>query len=180
MHYFSVLKALHIIFIVTWFAGLFYIIRIFIYHSETQELSSPKKEILQEQYRLMSWRLWYIITWPSAIITLILASLLLISPLGESYLKMPWMHVKLALVGFLYLYHILSHQIFKQLQNNEIKYSSSQLRIWNEVSTLLLFSVVFLVVLKSTLDATIGVIGIFSLMIFLSFGIGIYKKLRKK
>jgi len=174
------LKAFHIIFVVTWFAGLFYIVRLFIYHTETLTKDSPEKEILQKQYKIMSKRLWNIITWPSAIITLVLATLLLMSPVGRIYLKEGWMHLKLAFVFLLYVYHILCHFLYKQLQNNIIKYSSKQLRIFNEIPTLLLFSVVFLVVLKNSFNWIYGVLGFFSLMIVLMIGIRIYKKLRDK
>jgi len=71
MDYFY-LKALHIIFIVTWFAGLFYIVRLFIYHTEAQDEEEVARIILQKQYKIMSKRLWYGITWPSAILTAIL------------------------------------------------------------------------------------------------------------
>lgn len=178
--YYNFVKALHIIFIVTWFAGLFYIVRIFIYHTEANDRPSPEKEILQKEYQKTAKRLWTIITWPSAIITLILATLLLITPIGQNWLKQGWMHIKLGFVVLLYTYHILTHFIYKKLQKNEIKYTSSQLRMWNELPTLILFSVVFLVVLKSSIDWIYGVIGIFALMILLMIGIKFYKKVRQK
>ena len=178
MEYYSYIKALHIIFIVTWFAGLFYVVRLFIYHSETKDMNSPEKEILQNQYKIMTKRLWTIITWPSAIITLILATLLLLTPVGQTYLTQPWMWIKLSFVALLYGYHFACHSLYKQLQNNEIKYTSSQLRLWNEVATIILFSVVFLVVLKTTIGWVFGVTGILGLMIFLMLGIKIYKRIR--
>lgn len=180
MDYYSTLKALHIIFVVTWFAGLFYVVRLFIYHAETKKMASPEKEILQNQYKIMTKRLWTIITWPSAIITLILAILLLSTPAGNVWLKQPWMHIKLGFVVLLYIYQFLCHSIYKQLQNNKIKYSSGQLRIWNEVATIILFSIVFLVVLKTTVGWVFGVAGILGLMIFLMLGIKLYKRIREK
>lgn len=179
MSYYDTLKALHIIFVVTWFAGLFYVVRLFIYHAETKDLAVTEKEILQKQYKLMTKRLWTIITWPSAIITLVLATLILTTPLGLNWLKQPWMHIKLGFVVLLYVYHILCHVIYKQLQNDTIKYSSTQLRIWNEVATIILFSVVFLVVLKTTIGWVFGVTGIMGLMILLMLGIKLYKKIRE-
>ena len=178
MDYFGTIKSLHIIFVVTWFAGLFYGARLFIYYAETKDKPSPEKEILQKQYRLMTKRLWYIIAWPSAIITLCTASLMLIE--RPVYLEESWMQVKLGFVAALYIYFILSHQIFKQNQNNIIKYSSGQLRLWNEVATNILFAVVFLVVLKSTVDWIFGVVGILGLMILLMLGVKLYKKIREK
>jgi putative membrane protein len=180
MEYYSYIKALHIIFIVTWFAGLFYVVRLFIYHAETKDKPSPEKEILQSQYKIMTKRLWIIITWPSAIITLILATILLLTPIGNSYLHQHWMWIKLSFVVLLYGYHFACHIIYKQLQKNEIKYTSNQLRLWNEVATIILFSIVFLVVLKTTIGWMFGVTGILGLMIFLMIGIKIYKRIRNK
>jgi len=177
--YYNYIKALHIIFVVTWFAGLFYIVRLFIYHSETIDKPEIEQEILQKQYKIMSKRLWAIIAWPSAIITLILAILLLASPTGKIFLEQGWMHLKLGFVFLLYLYHMLCHVLYKQLQNNEIKFTSGQLRIWNEVATIILFSVVFIIVLKSSIDWVFGVLGILGLTVLLMLGIRIYKKIRK-
>jgi len=172
------LKALHIIFIVTWFAGLFYMIRLFIYHTEANEMEEPQKTILQNQYKLMSKRLWYIITWPSAIMVLITATFLLIDK--PFWLQQNWMIVKLSLVILLYLYHFKSHLIYRDLQNNRVKYTSQQLRIWNEVATILLFSIVFLVVLKNSFNWIFGVVGVFSLGVILMILIKLYKNYRQK
>ncbi len=178
--YYDYIKALHIIFVVTWFAGLFYIVRLFIYHTETKDKSSPEREILQKQYALMSKRLWTIITWPSAIITLVLAVLLLSSHRGTIFLQMGWMHLKLGFVLCLYIYHFLCHKLYKQLQANDIRYSSGQLRLWNEVATLILFSVVFLVVLKNSITWLFGLVGIVLLIVILMLGIRIYKRIRNQ
>ena len=175
---FLYIKALHIIFVVTWFAGLFYIIRLFIYHVEAEKKMAPAKEILQTQYKLMSKRLWYIITWPSAI----LASLFAFWMLYESpyYLSEPWMHVKLAFVLALYFYHYSCHRIYKQLQNDIIKYSAFKLRLWNEVATIILFAIVFLVTLKSAINWVWGVVGILLFGILLMLFIRLYRKIRAK
>lgn len=175
---FLYLKALHIIFVVTWFAGLFYIVRLFIYQVEANELKQPAKDILQNQYKIMSKRLWYIITWPSAIIVLITAILLLID--NPNWLIPSWMHIKLTFVFLLYLYHLKCHSIFKNLQRNNIKLTSHQLRLWNEVATIILFSIVFLVVLKNSLNWIWGVLGIISLGIVLMILVKWYKKYREK
>tara|TARA_B110000879_G_C11026696_1_gene453168 strand:- start:452 stop:988 length:537 start_codon:yes stop_codon:yes gene_type:complete len=171
-------KALHIIFVITWFSGLFYIVRLFIYHVEAENKTSPEKEILQKQYKLMSKRLWYIITWPSSILASIFAFWMLFQ--NPAYLKMPWMHVKLTFVLALYIYQIICHKIFIQLQNDIVKYSSFKLRIWNEVATIILFSIVFLVVLKNTINWIWGVIGIVLFSLLLMFGVKLYKRIRKK
>jgi putative membrane protein len=175
---FLYIKALHIIFVITWFSGLFYIVRLFIYHAEAENKMSPEKEILQKQYKLMSKRLWYIITWPSAILASVFAFWLLYE--NPAYLKMPWMHVKLTFVLALYIYQGICHKIFIQLQNDIVKYSSFKLRIWNEVATIILFSIVFLVVLKSAINWIWGVVGIVLFSFILMFGIRLYKRIRNK
>ena len=106
----SYIKALHIIFVITWFAGLFYIVRLFIYFAEAENKKEPAKSILQTQYKLMSKRLWYIITWPSAVLASFFAFWMLY--LVPSYLTMPWMHVKLSFVLALYFYHAGCQKIF--------------------------------------------------------------------
>lgn len=175
---FLYVKALHIIFVVTWFAGLFYIIRLFIYHVEAEDKTEPAKEILQTQYKLMAKRLWYIITWPSAILASFFAFWLLYK--NPAYLTMPWMHIKLSFVLALYFYHAACQKIFTQLQNDIIKYSSFKLRIWNEVATIILFAVVFLVTLKSAINWIWGVVGIILFGVLLMLGIKLYKSIRAK
>jgi len=178
VEYYNYIKSLHLIFVITWFAGLFYIPRLFIYHIEASEKSSPEKEILSKQMQLMAKRLWFIITWPSAILAVIFAVWLLI--LMPAWLEQSWMHVKLGFVVLLIIYHLKTHQIFLQLQRNTIKYTSNFMRIWNEGATLILFAVVFLVILKNAFNWIYGVVGIFVLAILLMLGIKLYKRIRNK
>ncbi|RIV72915.1 CopD family protein [Flagellimonas aequoris] len=175
---YNYIKSLHLIFVVTWFAGLFYIPRLFIYHIEAWQKPSPDKEILSEQLKLMTKRLWYIITWPSAILCTLFAIWLLI--LMPGWLQQPWMHVKLAFVVLLFVYHFKCHQIFKQMQRDDIRYTSNFMRIWNEVATIILFAVVFLVILKSAFNWIYGIVGMFVLAILLMLGIKMYKRYREK
>lgn len=172
------IKSLHLIFVITWFAGLFYIPRLFIYQIEAFHKSSPEKEILGKQLKLMAKRLWFIITWPSAILATVFAIWLLI--LMPAWLQQPWMHVKLGFVLLLFIYHGKCHHLYKQLQNDVVKWSSNQMRIWNEGSTLILFAVVFLVIIKDEVNWIFGVLGIFSLAISLMLGIRLYKRIRDK
>ncbi|ESU29906.1 hypothetical protein FLJC2902T_03860 [Flavobacterium limnosediminis JC2902] len=179
--YYNYIKSLHLIFVITWFAGLFYIVRLFVYHAEAKLKPQPEQDILIKQYQLMSYRLWYIITWPSAVLASIFAFWMLFgTELGSAWLKMPWMHVKLGFVFLLYLYHLKCHQIFVQLQRNEVKHSSGFFRLWNEGATLILFAVVFLVILKDAFNWIYGVIGIFLFSVILMLGYKFYKKVREK
>ena len=178
MEYYNYIKSLHLIFVITWFAGLFYIPRIFIYHIEASLKSSPEKEILGTQLKLMSKRLWYIITWPSAILAILFGIWLL--ALAPYWFEQPWMHAKLGFVVLLIMYHLKTHLIFKELQKNQIKYTSNFMRIWNEGATLILFAVVFLVLLKSTLNMAYGMLGLVGLAILLMLGIKLYKRTRSE
>jgi putative membrane protein len=175
--FYQYIKALHIIFVVTWFAGLFYIVRLFIYHTEAASRTEPEKNILQKQYKIMEKRLWYGITYPSAVLTLLFGSSLLY--FSGNLWQAPWMLAKLGFVVLLITYHLLCGTIFSQLQNNQIRYSSAQLRIWNEVATLLLFAIVFLVILKNMLSMAAGIAGFLVLAIVLLGAIKIYKKFRR-
>lgn len=178
MEYYYYIKALHLIFIVTWFAGLFYIPRLFVYQIEAFHKPSPEKEILGKQLKLMAKRLWNIITWPSAILATFFAIWLLV--LNPILLQLPWMHVKLAFVVLLILYHLKTHQFYKQLQHDEVKKTSNFMRLWNEGATFILFAVVFLVILKSAINWVFGVIGIVVLGVLLMLGFKIYKNIRRK
>jgi len=126
---------------------------------------------------MMSSRLWFIITWPSAIITLAMGTSLLVNQ--PEFLTMGFMHIKLTLVFLLYLYHISLHVIYNQLQKSVVKYTSQQMRVWNEVGTLFLISIVFLIVLRSAMSMVWGIIGLLIIGIIMMIGIKVYKKFRK-
>jgi putative membrane protein len=178
MKYFLYLKSLHIIFIVTWFSGLFYIVRLFIYHTEAEKKTEPAKSILQKEYKIITKRLWYIISWPSLFLTLLFGGWLLW--LSPAFLSQGYFILKLCFVGALVLYHIQCHVIFKQLQNDIVKYSSIKLRMWNEVSTVLLVAIVFLIVLKSNTGWVWGMLGLIIFSGTLMLAIKIYKRGREK
>lgn len=176
--YFLYAKALHLIFIVTWFAGLFYIVRLFIYHTEAQAKPENESKVLSDQFKIMEKRLWYGITWPSAILVLITAVFMLYTT--PSYLKLPFMHVKLTFVFGLYLYHFYIHRIFNQLQSNNFMLTSGKLRIFNELATIFLVAIVFIIVLRDQISWIWGVIGIFAFAFLLWGAIVMYKRMRSK
>ena len=175
---FLYIKALHIIFVVTWFAGLFYIVRLFVYYAETDGMAEPEKKILQNQYGIMQKRLWYGITWPSMILTLIFGPWMLIEIPG--YLEQPWMQLKLSLIVGLVIYQFICHKIFKEQQQGIIKMNSFKLRLWNEVATIFLVAIVFIVVCKDTLSWVYGLLGLVVFAILLMLAIKAYKKRREK
>lgn len=169
------IKAIHIIFIVTWFAGMFYMPRLFIYETEANEKSEPDRTILIDQFSIMSKRLWYGITWPSAILTLIFGSWI-----AFLYGSIPeWLWVKLAFVAGLYAYHVSLHVIFRQQQKKIFRYTSNQLRMWNEVATVFLIAIVMLVSVKQAMSFVWGISGLVCIILLLLFAIRIYKLIRK-
>jgi protoporphyrinogen IX oxidase len=174
---FLYLKAVHIIFIVTWFAGLFYMPRLFVYIIETHDKKEPEKSILLKQLNMMASRLWYGITWPSAIITLGLGIAMLVNQ--PTWLDEGFMHIKLTLVLLLYLYHFSLHFLFRQLKLGIVRYSSQNLRVWNEVATLFLISIVFIIVLKNALSIVWGLLGLIAVTLLILAGMTIYKRYRK-
>ncbi len=178
MEHYAYLKALHIIFVVCWFAGLFYIVRLFVYAAEAELKDEPHRSILAEQYKIMTHRLWFIITWPSAVLATIFGVLMLIY--NPYLLEQRWMHVKLALVFLLWLYHFRAHGFVAEVAQNRLSKSGSYFRIWNEGATLLLFSVVFLAVLKNSIDWIWGTFGIVIFAVLLMFGYKFYKRIRQK
>lgn len=177
------IKAIHIIFVVTWFAGLFYMPRLLIYNVEANDKEPAVKQALQSQFGIMMKRLWYGITWPSAILTLLLGLSVFFKGSWQSVLfhkEGLWLLLKLILVVFLYGYHLYTHRIFKQQLNGTFTLSSQQLRMWNEAATLLLISIVMLVVVKQGISLVWGLVGTILLVVILLLAIRIYKRLRNK
>jgi putative membrane protein len=167
-------KALHIIFIVTWFSGMFYIVRLFIYNTEAAEKTEPEKSILNRQFSIMIKRLWFGITWPSALLTLVFGSWML-------YLfgSVPgWLGIKIAFVAGLYLYHISLHNIYRQQMQGIYKYSSTQLRLWNELATIFLIAIVMLVEVKQAMSLWWGLGGLLAFALLLMSAVRIYKLVR--
>jgi len=179
---YSYIKALHIIFIVTWFAGMFYIVRLFIYNTEADEKPEPEKTILQKQFSVMIKRLWFGITWPSAILTLIFGPwVMLYGPYGNLLVHgdATWLLIKLCFVVALYIYFFTLHAIYKQQMRGVFKYSSQQLRVWNEVATIFLVTIVMLATVKQSLSFLWGLIGLIGFVVILMSAIKIYKAVRK-
>lgn len=170
------IKALHIIFIVTWFAGMFYIVRLFIYNTEANEKEGMEKEILQKQFSIMIKRLWLGITWPSALLTLVFGTWM-----AFLYGSIPvWLWVKLGFVAGLYGYNYTLQKIYSQQMKGIFSYSSYQLRIWNEVATLFLVAVVMIVTVKTAMSWVYGLAGLVLLVVVLMSAIKIYKAIRNK
>lgn len=177
------LKALHIIFVTTWFAGIFYMPRLFIYNTEAGEKEATVKTALREQFTVMMKRLWYGITWPSAVLTLVLGPVVMFQSGWHQVLLEPagrWLLIKLIFVMALYVYFYSLHRIFKQQVAGVFKYTSQQLRIWNEVATIFLVAIVMLATVKQGMSFVWGLTGLLLFIIVLMSAIRIYKMIRAK
>jgi putative membrane protein len=170
--------AVHIIFVVSWMAGLFYSVRLFIYHTEANERPEHERLILQREFEKIEHKLWNIITTPAMVLT-VLAGITMVF-INPDLLKMPWLHVKLAFVGGLIAYHFICQRIMKQLKRGVFKLSSFKLRLWNEVATIFLVAIVFTVVLKSAVDWVYGLIGLIVFSMTIMGAVKWYKSYRQK
>jgi len=170
--------AIHIIFVVCWFAGLFYIVRLFIYHTEAQDKPDPEKKILSDQFVIMERRLWNVITVPSMILTLAAGITMLC--LVPGWLQQPWLHIKLTFVVLLLVYHFMCQNKIKQMRNGLFIWSSTRLRIWNEIATIFLFAIVFLAVVKDGLSWIYGTVSIIVFSMIIMSAVKIYKYFRTK
>lgn len=142
--FYFISKALHLIFMTTWFAGMFYMVRLLVYHSEAYRMEEPIKTAFIEQYKKMEKRLWYGITYPSMAIVLIFGIIMLVK--NPEWMKNGLMHVKLTLVVLLIGYHHMIGAFYKKMKNGTKIYSSYMLRIMNEVATIFLFSIIAIAV----------------------------------
>lgn len=169
-------KALHIIFVVTWFSGLFYLGRLLIYVREAQDQPEPARKLLSDQLLLMSKRLLYAITWPSAVLSWLFGL-----RMADLYGGWPsWLLIKLGLVFLLSLYHLSLDRMYRNFQQGKPGWSSFQLRLWNEVPTVFLIAIVMLVVVKQNISLVYGVLGLVAFVLVLFSAIRIYKAVRGK
>jgi putative membrane protein len=170
-------KTLHIVGVVVWFAGLFYLVRLFIYHREAEELEPSLKTAFQDQYALMERRLANIITTPGMLVAVVCAAgLLAVNP---AWLKQGWMHAKLAFVAALLVYHWFCYRLMGQLKSGSCNWSPKQLRALNELPTLLLVIVVMLVVFKNQFPTGAATWFIVALVVFMAASIQFYARWRR-
>jgi len=170
-------KSLHIVGVVVWFAGLFYLVRLFIYHREADELEAPTRQAFQAQYALMERRLANIITTPGMAVAVAMAiGLLSVQP---AWLKEGWMHAKLAVVGLLLAYHAFCYRLMGQLEAGSCRWSAKQLRALNELPTLLLVAAVLLVVFKNQFPTTRATWFLVALVVAMAASIQFYARWRR-
>ena len=170
--------AIHIIFVVCWMAGLFYIVRLFIYHTEAQDKPEPDRTILSKQFEIMERRLWNVITIPSMYIVVAAGITMLF--LAPGWLQQPWLHIKLTFVILLIIYHFICQHKIKQMRKGIFKWTSTQLRLWNELATLLLFVIVMCAVVKDNVNWPYTIIGLIIFVFVMVSAVKIYKYYRLK
>jgi len=176
--YYPYILSVHIIFMVSWMAGLFYSVRLFIYHTEANDRPELERDILQKEFTKIEHRLWNIITTPAMVLTVLAgASMIAVRPW---LLTVPWLHVKLSFVVLLLVYHFICQRIMKQLKKGVFKMSSFKLRLWNELATILLVAIVFTVMLKSTVDWIYGLGGLIIFSGVIMTAVKLYKNYRQK
>ena len=174
---YSWFKAFHIIGVVVWFAGLFYLVRLFIYHIEAEQESEPAQSILKKQYQIMEKRLYNIITTPGMLVTVACAIGLLVTQ--PEWLHQTWLHFKLGFVVLLLGYHHYCKRLMRQLEAGTCKWTSKQMRALNEAPTLLLVAIVLLAVFKDSLPTDTTVWVIFGLVVLMAVTIQLYARKRR-
>jgi protoporphyrinogen IX oxidase len=172
------LKAIHLIFVVSWFAALFYIVRLFIYTVEAQDRESQAKTVLTEQLLIMQKKLWYIIGWPAMLGTFVFGGWMLY--VNPGLLGLPWMWLKLVVVVLLAFYHFQCQRILNLQKSGVFKQTSIRLRLFNELATVFLVAIVFLAVVKSTRGLLWGVLGLLAFAGTLTICVMLYRRARKK
>lgn len=176
--YYGYFLSVHIVFVISWMAGLFYILSLFIYHTEANDKPEPDRSILVGQFLKMEATLWKIIATPAMIISVLAgASMLYINP---TLLEADWMMVKLGFVAALIIYHFICQRIVKQLKAGIYKMNSFQLRLWRELATIFMVAIVFTVILKNAVNWIYGLIGIMGLAFVIMFAVKAYKRYREK
>ena len=171
-------KAFHVVGVVVWFAGLFYLVRLFVYHAEAEERAEPARTILKEQYALMEARLFRIICQPGAFLTVGMAAAMLIA--DPTWLSHRWLQVKLVFVALLIAYHFRCNAWRKALADGSSRVTAARFRVLNELPTLFLVAIVLLAVFKDSLPAAWAGFVILALVVFLLAAIRLYARHRRR
>jgi protoporphyrinogen IX oxidase len=171
-------KAFHLIGIVTWFAGMFYLPRLFVYHAEANEQPEPAQSILKNQYQIMEKRLYSIIMTPALLLTVAMAIALISTE--PDVLKQPWMHVKLACVVLLLGYHHFCKRLMRKLADGTCSWTGQQFRWFNEFPTVFFVLVILLAVFKNNLPTNATTWVIVAMIIAMAAIIQLYAKKRRQ
>ncbi|NJL40615.1 MAG: protoporphyrinogen oxidase HemJ [Leptolyngbyaceae cyanobacterium SM1_4_3] len=170
-------KAFHVVGVVVWFAGLFYLVRLFVYHIEANEQPEPARSILQQQYQIMEKRLYKLITTPGMVLTVVMAIAMLVT--SPELLRDTWLQVKMSLVAVLIGYHHYCARLMKQMAADKFPIGSQQMRWFNEVPTVFLVVIVLLAVFKNNLPTDVTAWGVLALVVAMAAIIQLYARKRR-
>ena len=180
IEYYNHIKAVHIIFVTSWFAGLFYLPRFFVYHTEANGKTDLERSIIQEQFKKMEKVLFNAIMIPAMWLTVVSGITMVYLTWWESFAAYGWLHLKLGFVVGLIVYHFYCRKLILELRQDKFRFSSFQLRLFNEIATIFLFAIVFLVVLKNSVDWIWGIVGLITFAIVIMLAVRIVKRIREK
>lgn len=180
IEYYNHIKAVHIIFVTSWFAGLFYLPRLFVYHTEANGKTDLERSIIQEQFKKMEKVLFNAIMIPAMWLTVVSGITMVYLTWWESFAAYGWLHLKLGFVVGLIVYHFYCRKLILELRQDKFRFSSFQLRLFNEIATIFLFAIVFLVVLKNSVDWIWGIVGLITFAIVIMLAVRIVKRIREK
>jgi putative membrane protein len=175
---YEVVKSLHIIFVVSWFAGLFYLPRLLVYHVESQDKDEIEKSILSKQFEKMEKLLFNAIMIPAMFLTWITGLSMIYMIWWDGFVQHTWLHLKLAFVVGITIYHFYCRHIVLQFRRQNFIFSGPQLRLFNEIATILLVAIVFLVVNKNTVDWMYGLLGFALFAVFIMLAVKLVRKFR--
>lgn len=170
-------KALHLVGVVAWFAGMFYLPRLFVYHAEANEQPEAVRAVLQPQYQIMETRLYRIIMTPALVVTVAMAIGMLVS--NPDLLKDTWLHVKLGLVLILIGYHHLCGRLIKEMAAGKFRFTGQQFRWFNEFPTVLFFVVVLLAVFKNSFPTSAATWAVVAMVVAMAAVIQLYARKRR-
>ena len=173
-----IFKIIHIVGFVAWFAGLFYLVRMFVYHTEAYDFEEPKKDILRSQFNLMEWRVYSIICNPAMMITWTFGLLMIYMYGYEWFAINHWLHFKIVLLILMTVYHVYCKSLIKKLEKGKTGFSSTKFRLFNEIPTLFLITITSIAVFKNTTNPFILVASIVGIIVVLVILTKVYKKMR--
>lgn len=174
------IKAIHIIFVTSWFAGLFYLPRLFVYHTEANNKPEAERIILQNEYKRMQKVLFNAIMIPAMWLTVLSGITMIYWTWWDSFASHSWLHLKLAFVVGLIIYHFYCRKLILELRKDYFRFTGFQLRLYNEIATIFLFAIVFLVVLKNAIDWIWGIVGLVLFAVIIMTAVRIVKSIREK
>jgi protoporphyrinogen IX oxidase len=176
MDWYKLITALHVISMVSFFAGTFHVLRLFIHHKDAEKKFDPERAILVKQFIKMERFGWYTITWPSLVLMVLSGIWLLVKNPG--LMTESWMYAKLGFSALLIVHHLINQRLFDRIRTNRLSWGGAGLRLWNLGAVAFLFALVFLVAMKSSLGTVWGLVGALILGIAIALTAMMYRTKR--